>query len=200
MTRFLLIRHALTDAVGQHLSGRAPGVLLNAQGQAQAQKLAARLAALPLAAIYSSPLERAVQTAAAVAEPHQLPVISCADFLEIDYGKWTNCTFQELEGQPEFQRFNTFRSSTRIPGGELMREAQARILSGLEKLAARHPQATVAVVSHADVLKAAVAHYVGIPLDMFQRLEISPASVSIVELFAETARLLRLNDTGELTS
>ena len=198
MTKFLLLRHALTDSVGQRLSGRTPGVPLNAEGQAQAQQLAARLADVPIAAIYSSPLERAVQTAEPVATAHKLTTTICDDFLEIDFGKWTNCTFQELQNQPQFQRFNSFRSSTRIPGGELLLEAQARAVAGLSKLCAQHPGQTVAVVSHADMLKAAVAYYAGIPLDIFQRLEISPASVSVLEIFDDTARILLLNDTGTL--
>jgi len=198
MTKLLLIRHALTDSVGQRLSGRMPSVPLNAEGQAQAQKLAERLAPVPLAAIYSSPLERALQTAAPLAQRHQLEPIVSEDFLEIDFGHWTNRTFQGLAGEPEFQRFNSFRSHTRIPGGELMLEAQARTVAGLGRLCAQHPGATVAVVSHADLLKAAVAYYAGIPLDLFQRLEISPASVSGLEIFEETAQILFLNDTGEL--
>jgi probable phosphomutase (TIGR03848 family) len=200
MTKFLLIRHALTDSVGKRLSGRTPGVPLNAEGQAQAQQLAARLADVRLDAIYSSPLERAVQTAAPLAAQHNLETILNNDFLELDFGDWTNCTFQELQDQPQFQRFNSFRSNTRIPGGELMLEAQARAVAGLGKLCAQHPDQTVAVVSHADLLKAAVAYYAGIHLDMFQRLEISPASVSVLEIFEETARILSLNDTGTLAN
>jgi probable phosphomutase (TIGR03848 family) len=198
MTKFLLIRHALTDSVGKRLSGRTPGVPLNAEGQAQAQQLAIRLADMPIAAIYSSPLARAVQTAAPIAAQHDLETSISEDFLELDFGNWTNCTFQELHDQPQFQRFNSFRSSTRIPGGELMLEAQARAVAGLGKLCAQHPGQTVAIVSHADILKAAVAYYAGIHLDLFQRLEISPASVSVLEIFEETARILLLNDTGTL--
>lgn len=200
MTRFLLIRHATTDSVGKRLSGRTPGVPLNEAGRAQARKLAERLAGLPIAAIYSSPLERAVQTAEPLAKVRNLAAVISQDFLEINFGDWTNCPFEELESQPLFQRFNSFRSGTRIPGGELMLEAQARIVAGLERLRTRHPHETVAVVSHADLIKAAVAYYTGIQLDMFQRLEISPASVSMVELYDETARILLVNDTGELTA
>ncbi len=198
MTKFLLIRHALTDSVGKRLSGRTPGVPLNTEGQAQAQQLAMRLADVPIAAIYSSPLERAAQTAAPLAAQHGLETIVSDDFLELNFGDWTNRTFQELQNQPKFQQFNNFRSNTRIPGGELMLEAQARIVGGLHKLGAQHVGQTVAVVSHADMLRAAVAYYAGIHLDMFQRLEISPASVSVLEIFEETARILLLNDTGAL--
>ncbi|MBF9252994.1 histidine phosphatase family protein [Pontibacter sp. 172403-2] len=196
MTRFLLIRHATNDTVGKRLTGRTPGVSLNEEGQAQAQKLAERLASLPVTAVYSSPLERAVETAEPIARLLHLENTVREDFMEINFGEWTNSAFQDLEKQPQFQRFNSFRSGTRIPGGELMLEAQARIITGLEKLCVQHPQETVAVVSHADLIKAAVAYYAGIHLDMFQRLEISPASVSVIEIYDETARILLVNDTG----
>lgn len=198
MTRFLLIRHAVTDAVGHHFSGRQPGVPLNAAGLVQAQHLARRLAPVSLAAVYTSPLERTLQTATPIAQAHDLTPINCDDFLELDLGEWTGQPFTALHDDPQFHLFNAFRSNTRVPGGELMLEAQTRIVAGLARLAARHPQATVAVVSHSDLLKAAVAYYAGIPLDLFQRLEISPASVSTLELYPETARLTGLNDTGEL--
>jgi broad specificity phosphatase PhoE len=198
MTRFLLIRHATTDAVGQRFSGRLPGVLLNAEGQAQAQQLAGRLAEAPLDAVYSSPLERALQTAKPLAATHHLmPVVEEA-FIELNLGEWTNKTFQELHDDPQFHLFNSFRGGTRIPGGELMLEAQARMVAGLQRLAGQHPYQTVAVVSHSDLIKAAVAYYAGSPLDLFQRLEISPASVSILEIYAESARLIALNSTPEL--
>ena len=198
MTRILLIRHATTDAVGQRFSGRLPGVLLNAEGQAQAQQLAARLAAAPLHAVYSSPLERALQTAELLAQAHGLQPLVCDDFVELDLGSWTNKTFQELNDDPQFHLFNSFRSGTRIPGGELMLAAQARMVAGLQRLAGQHPQQMVAVVSHSDLIKAAVAYYAGIPLDLFQRLEISPASVSVLEIYAESARLIALNSTPKL--
>jgi probable phosphomutase (TIGR03848 family) len=196
MTRFLLIRHAVTDSVGKRLSGRASGVHLNETGKVQAQALAERLASVPLAAIYSSPLERALETAAPLATLRQLETEIAEDFLEVDFGAWTNRTFQELDGEPQFKLFNTFRSSTRIPDGELMAEAQNRIISGLQKLTRKHWDETVAIVSHADLIKAAVAFYAGIHLDLFQRIEISPASVSVLEIYDETARLLHINDTG----
>ena len=198
MTKILLIRHATTDSVGKRLSGRTPGVHLNPAGQTQAQKVAQRLADLPIAAIYSSPLVRAMETAGPLAEKHNLQTIINEDFLEIDFGIWTNSTFTELQHEPQFKLFNQFRSGTRIPGGELMLEAQARVISGLQKLCMQHPQQTIAVVSHSDLIKAAVAYYAGIHLDMFQRLEISPASVSIIQIFEETAQILLVNDTGEL--
>ena len=198
MTRFLLIRHATTDAVGQRFSGRLPGVPLNTEGQAQAQQLAARLAAVPIHALYTSPLARAMQTAEPFANTHGLQAVVDEAFIELDLGEWTNRTFQELHHDPKFHLFNTFRSGTRIPGGELMLEAQTRIVAGLNKLGERHPNQTVAIISHSDLIKAAVAYYLGMSLDLFQRLEIEPASVSVLEVFDETARLLVLNHMGEL--
>lgn len=196
MTRFLLIRHATTNSVGKSLTGRMPGTPLNEEGALQAQQLAQRLAVLPIAAIYSSPVERALQTAACMAKVLQLEPVTSDDFLELDFGQWTGASFDTLAGDQQFQRFNSFRSHTRIPDGETMLEAQGRIVSGLQKCCSRHSGQTVAVVSHSDMIKAAVAYYAGIPLDLFQRLEISPASVTVLELYAETARLVLLNDVG----
>ncbi|MDQ3846567.1 MAG: histidine phosphatase family protein [Bacteroidota bacterium] len=199
MTRFLLIRHATNDTVGKRIAGRMAGVRLNKEGWVQAQKLAERLAHLPITAIYSSPLERAMETAEPLARLLQRSTIPCEDFLEIEFGEWTNGTLEELQPQPLFQRFNLFRSCTRIPGGETMLEAQVRMIAGMEKLYNRHQNETVAIISHGDLIKAAIAYYAGIHLDLFQRLEISPASVSIVEVYDETARILLVNDTGGIS-
>jgi probable phosphomutase (TIGR03848 family) len=198
MIKILLIRHALTDSVGKRLSGRMPGVFLNEEGRKQSQELAERLTGLPVTALYSSPLERALETARPIAQSLNLPCIVSDDFIEIDFGKWTNCMIDEIKHDPQFVQFNSFRSSTRIPDGELMSEAQVRIVTGLEKLHAKHPNKTVSVVSHADLIKSAVAYYAGIHLDMFHRLEISPASVSIIEVHDDTARILLLNETGHI--
>lgn len=198
MIRFFLIRHATNDTVGKIFAGRMAGVNLNAEGREQARKLAERLAGLPISVVYSSPLERAVETAEPLAELLNLKIEICEDFVEIDIGEWTNLTIEELEMQTKFRLFNSFRSNTRIPGGETMLEAQARMIAGLEKLRLRHEGETVAVVSHADLIKAAVAYFAGIHLDMFQRIEISPASVSIVEIYEETARILTVNHMGEI--
>src|SRR5206468_6060761 len=145
MTKFLLIRHAATDTAGKKLTGRMTGVHLNEQGVKQAQRLAERLANIPIAAIYSSPLERAIETAEPVAKAHQLEIIIQQDFIEIDFGEWTNCSIEELRNNKQFQLFNTFRSVTRIPGGELTLETQARIVAGLQQLCTQHPNQTVAV-------------------------------------------------------
>ena len=198
MAKFLLIRHATTDTVGTRLAGRMVGVPLNEEGRTQAQKLAERLAGLPIAAIYTSPLERAVGTAEPMAQLLNLQTVTYEDFSEIEFGEWTNSTLEELQKHPQFQPFNSLRSCTRIPGGELMLEAQTRMITGLQKLYMQHKNETVAVISHADLIKAAVAYYAGIHLDLFQRIEISQASVSIIEIGDETARILLVNHTGEI--
>lgn len=195
MTKFILIRHALTDYAGKVLSGRSPGIGLNKEGKLQADRLAEKLSGLPVSAIYSSPLQRAVETAQAISTALYLPLNISEDFLEIDFGKWTNCKIEELKSDPQFTRFNLFRSGTSIPGGEWMADAQSRIIKGLQKLFVRHPSQTVAIISHADLIKSALAYYSGIPLDMIHRIEISPASISIIELYDDSARILLLNET-----
>jgi probable phosphoglycerate mutase len=111
-------------------------------------------------------------------------------------GEWTGLSFDQLDARNEWRRFNTVRSMTRIPGGELMLETQARIVTELEALRCRHPEKVVAVISHGDVIKCAVAHFAGAPLDLFHRIEISPASVSVVGLADYGPHLQRVNDTG----
>lgn len=111
-------------------------------------------------------------------------------------GEWTGSTFEQLNSQPLWHRFNFLRSLTRAPGGESMIEVQSRIIGELECLRLRHPEQVLAVVSHADVIKAAVAHIAGIPLDLFHRIEISPASVTVLSLGERSVRIQRVNDTG----
>ncbi len=198
MTRFLLIRHATTDSVGKRLSGRLPGIHLNEEGKMQAKLLAESLSGLPIAAIYSSPLERAVETAEPISTSLNFKIISKDDFVEINFGEWTNKTFEELQNEKQFQLFNSFRSNTRIPGGELMIEAQSRMISGIQKLCIQHQNETVAIISHSDLIKATIAFYAGIHLDMFQRIEINPASVSIIEIDDYSAKIILVNNTGKI--
>lgn len=169
---------------------------LNEEGRAQAEGLAARLSSAPLRAVYSSPLERALETAAPLARALGLEVRVSGALNELDFGEWTGRTFSELEREPGWRRFNSFRSGTRIPGGELMAEAQARFVAEMGRLRERHAGEALALVSHADPIRAAVAHYAGIPLDLFLRVEVSPASVSVVEVGEYGPRIISVNDTG----
>lgn len=198
MTTFLLVRHATCDHLGRSLAGRAPGVRLNEAGRREAERVAARLAAAGLDAIYSSPLERTMETATAIAARAGLRVEPVADLQEIDLGAWTGCTFEALRGDPEWGRWNSTRSLVRPPGGESMLEVQARAVAALERLRASHREDRVAVVSHSDVLRAAIAYYVGIALDLLLRIEVDPASVSTLVVTDWGARLAGLNDTGAL--
>jgi broad specificity phosphatase PhoE len=127
-----------------------------------------------------------------------LNVQPCEAANEIDFGEWTGKSFEELEPLPAWRRFNRLRSIARIPGGESMPEAQIRMVSELECMRRRHPGQHVALFSHGDPIKAAIAHCAGIPLDLFHRIDIAPASVSVVSLDESGPRILRVNDTGEL--
>lgn len=196
MTTLLLVRHAHTDAVGRSLAGRAAGVALSPDGRVQAARLAARLASETLDAVYTSPLERAVRTAEAIAEPRGLQVAVEDGLTELDFGGWTGARIDTLEPDERWRRFNVFRSGTRIPDGELALEAQVRVVCALLRLRERHPQGTILAVSHADVIRMAVAHFIGMPIDLALRLEVDPASVSALELSDWGARLLALNATG----
>lgn len=195
-TTTLLIRHARTDAIGQWLCGRAAGVHLSAEGQAQADRLGRALSSIPLAAIYTSPIERAAETAHALARYQGVPVQLCEDLSEIEFGAWTGKTFGDLERDPEWRTFNERRSQAVVPGGERPQQVQARILAALETLGAAHAGRTIAVVSHGDVLRFAVLHYAGIPLDEYHRIEIHPASVSALRLSPGGARMLYVNHDG----
>lgn len=198
MTRFLLIRHAMTDLTGKILLGRTEGVHLNEEGIRQAQNLATWLSELPVAAVYSSPLERARETAGKIAESLNLELKISDDFTEMNYGRWTGLTIAEAKEDPVFGHFNKFRRSTRIPDGETMGEAQVRIVQSMEKLRQEYEGRIVAIISHADLIKSAIMRFAGINLDMFQHIEISTASVSIVEMHDDMGRILLMNGTGDL--
>jgi broad specificity phosphatase PhoE len=177
-----LVRHGEHTLPPGTLAGRLPGIYLSERGKAQARALARRLAATPIAVVYASPLERTRETAAAIAAPHRLPVSILEQAIEIDFGGWAGMSFAELEGDPHWRRWNEQRSLARCPGGETMIEAQARIVDELHAVARRCDGLAVAVVSHGDVIKAAVAWWLGIPLDLFQRLDIAIGSLTVAEL------------------
>jgi probable phosphomutase (TIGR03848 family) len=198
MTTFLLIRHAMNPYVGRALAGHKPGVHLDEQGRAQAQELSHRLRDTRIDALYSSPLERALETAEPLAIARGLTVHHRPRLIEIGLGEWTGHEFAEIDDQPHWRRFNSFRSSTRIPGGELMTEVQTRIVDEMEELRRHHPDGAVALFSHADVIKCAVMFYAGAPIDFMHRFEISPASVSIIKLADWGAQLHTVNDTGSI--
>ncbi|MBV9125527.1 MAG: histidine phosphatase family protein [Planctomycetes bacterium] len=197
MTTFFLIRHAANDLVGHTLAGRMPGVHLNALGRQQAEGVAELLARAPIHQIFSGPLERAQETAQFLAKRMRLEVQTAEALGEIDFGDWTGLTLEQLAPVRQWQLFNSFRSGTRVPRGELALESQARMVVFLDRLRQQFPDQTLALVSHGDVIKAAVAYYLGIPLDLFQRLEISPASVSALVLEDYGPQILYVNRVAE---
>jgi probable phosphoglycerate mutase len=182
MTTFLLIRHALCDPVGRAIAGRSPGVHLNEAGRAQARALAERLAEVPLAAVYSSPLERALETAELIALPHRLIVRPALGLNEIDFGAWTGRTLTELQEIPEWHAFNASRGSVRIPGGETMTEVLGRGLFELDRLWSAHPHNgdVVALVSHGDVIRAVLTRIMGTRVEFLDKGNVSPASMNMV--------------------
>lgn len=198
MTTFFLIRHASCSGLGKTLWGRTPGVCLNEKGKLQAQRLVDRFSGITLQAIYSGPLERAVETAETLARSLNLEVQKHPAFNEIDFGDWSGKSFDELASVEGWDRFNSHRSVTRIPSGESFVEVHNRVATALYALSSHHGNANVAIVSHADVIKAAVGYFTVTPIDSLQRIEISPCSVSAIAIDGDNVRLLTINNLCEL--
>ena len=197
-TTLILGRHAVTAETGPKLSGRKPGIDLSDLGNEQAKSAGARLADVPLSAIYASPIERTQQTAAHIAAHHEVPVTVLDGVIEAEYGDWTGGTIAELAKTDLWKTVQRTPSRARFPNGESIAEMQTRMVSALETVVERHPGEVVAVVSHADPIKAAIAHFTGVHLDLFQRIHVSPASITVFALGPHGAMLMKCNDTGSL--
>ena len=195
MRLLLLLRHAVTEHTGARLSGWMPGLHLSEQGREQAGALAGRLEPVPVDALYASPLERCQETAVVLAEAKGLKVETLEDLGEVRYGDWTGRTLKELAREPLWKVVQTTPSAARFPDGESLYEMQSRSVLAIERLRAAHPGQTVAVCSHADVIKALACHYLGMHLDLFQRVVVSPASLTAIA-FGPAPYLVRLNDLG----
>jgi probable phosphomutase (TIGR03848 family) len=199
VTLLLLVRHAVTDMTGKRLYGRSEGISLSEAGREQAAGLAKRVAEVPLDALYSSPLDRCMETAAPIAEACGVTVQQVEGMLEIDYGDWTGRPFTSLSRTKLWREFHgATPSAPRFPGGETLAEAQARVVGATGELVDRHPKGTVAVVTHGDVVALVLAYYAGIHVDLFQRLEVAPASVTAIGVGSGAPRIRRVNDTGTL--
>lgn len=197
-TLILLVRHGETPTTGTVLPGRAPGLHLSERGRAQADAVAERLWDLPVEAIYSSPLERARETAEPTATRTGRAVAVEAGLLECDFGDWTGAALAGLTGLPEWQTVQHNPSVFRFPNGEGFSAMQARMVGTLDTLRAAHPGGVVVCFSHADPIKAAVAHALGTHLDLFQRIMISPASVSAISYAdGKAPAVLMVNSTSE---
>jgi broad specificity phosphatase PhoE len=182
MTTFYLIRHAECDGVGEVLWGRSPDVHLNDTGKRSARQLAERLTELELHVLYSSPLERAVETANEIVSGVNLPVQMNETFNEIDFGEWTGESIEQLANEPLWQEFNVFRGRTLIPGGESIPDAQDRVVAELKRLAEQHAGQHVAVVTHAEIIRIGLSYFNGTSLDEWYRIDVPPCSINLLVL------------------
>lgn len=199
MTYLFLIRHGENEWVETgKLAGRTPGVHLNEKGHQQSAALAERLANQPITAIYSSPLVRCVETAQPLAQRLGVPVCEETGLLEVDYGEWRGAELKELSKKPDWQLVQMYPSGFRFPGGETLREVQSRVVATLERIRTEHAGEAIALFAHGDILRTTLAWYLGAPLDLFQRIVINTASVSLLGFHHFGPRILVVNDTGEI--
>lgn len=198
MLNLLLIRHAENDYVRSgKLAGWLPDIHLNEEGVRQANLLGTRLASMKLDGLYSSPLERAIETAQAIATHHPKLKVQIDDRLgEARYGKWTGKRIKQLAGTKLWQIVQRYPSRARFPDGESLTEMQGRAVASIEVIVAKHSKGIVAVVSHGDVIKSILAHYLGMHLDQFQRIVIAPASLSAISFHHSAPSIVRMNDTA----
>ncbi|HET9667336.1 MAG TPA: MSMEG_4193 family putative phosphomutase [Desertimonas sp.] len=196
-TRVLLVRHGLTESTGSVLPGRAPGLNLSDTGRTQAQRTAELISdGNTIDAVYTSPLERARQTAAPIATATGCRAKVDRGLIECDFGEWTGQQLSALMKKPAWTTVQRAPSSFRFPDGESFVEMQLRMVSTIERLRNAHPGGTIVCVSHADPIKAAIAQSIGTHLDLFQRIVISPASVSVLAFLAGNPVVLSVNSTG----
>ena len=199
VTTLLLIRHGVTAATGTRLGGRTEAELSD-NGRRQAEAAGARIAALPVRAVYASPLARTWQTAEIVGKAVGREPVACDGLLEVDYGTWTDRSLASVARTRMWPVIQARPSLAAFPEGETIRGAQLRAADAVEELVARHRSGVIAAISHADVIKALIAFYLALPLDSFQRLHVNPASVSVLRLSPGGGRpvLVRFNDDGAL--
>jgi probable phosphomutase (TIGR03848 family) len=199
MALVFLVRHGLTAQTGHRLYGRAPGVELDRRGLAQADELVSRFEGVRLAAIYSSPLERCMQTVAPLARARRLLVRTDDALIEMDAGDWTGRTLAQVRRTAAWRTVQRTPSAFAFPGGgEAFPDAQARVIAAIDRIARRHRRGSVVVASHGDIVRIALAHYAAAPLDEFQRIVIDTAAVSVVLLGGDRPHVALVNDTGGL--
>jgi broad specificity phosphatase PhoE len=194
MTRILLIRHGNTDLVSIKLCGRLPGIPLNSEGLRQSQAVGLHLRdRVKLHAVYSSPVQRAVETADAIADAQNLPVELDERLSEMDFGDWTGYTFEKLKNLEAWHRYNRNRSLVTVPGGESLIVVQARAWECLSEVAEKHKGQTVAMITHGDVIRVLLVLFLGMPLDHLLRLEVAPGSITEVALGSDYPVIASLN-------
>lgn len=200
MQLVLLIRHGLAEYKPGRLYGWTPGVHLSAEGRDQAKRLAERLEPVKLKALYSSPLERCCETAEAIAAGRRLNIETVEALGEVRYGSWQGKTYKSLIKKPLWRTVQLMPSQARFPGGESLLELQTRGVDAVEELRGRHKTGAIAIVSHADMIKALVAHYLGLHLDLFQRIHIDTASLTAIAFHGAFPRVVKISDTGDYSS
>lgn len=191
-TDILLIRHGNID-MAQRVPGRLPDVHLSPEGVEQMKKLSESLADVKIDAIYASPLDRTVESANIIAQNRSIEIQKCDPLVEINFGNWTGKKFADLESDPEWKQFHSYRNGTIIPDGELMVEVEARMVKLIEELFRKHQGKTLVLVSHNDPIKSVIAHYLGISLDMFHRITITTASISILSMYHDLVEIRGIN-------
>src|SRR5438093_3909391 len=198
MATLFLIRHAVTAQTGRLLYGQTPGIGLDDRGRAQAAGLVERFSSVRLTAIYSSPLERCVETVEPLAAAQRLPIREVRDLIEMDAGSWTGRTLAHVRRTKRWKTVQQQPSAFRFPAGEGFLEAQARAVAAIEAIARRHPRGRVAIATHGDIVRIVLAHLLGTPLDDFQRIVADTASVSVVVTHATYRGVVLVNHTGGL--
>jgi broad specificity phosphatase PhoE len=198
MTVLHLLRHGEHGLLGHVLAGRMPGVGMTERGRAEIAAVAERLAGEGIAAIYASPLQRTRETAEIVAARLGLPIEFRDDVIELDFGEWTGATFDAIRADPRWIAWSQHRSLAMIPGGESMRAVQKRVVEALLDIADRHRDETVVIVSHGDVIRAALVFALGMPLDFYGRIEVGQGSLSTIRLDRAGIRVIAVNDRPRL--
>ena len=200
MTTFLLVRHAAVQEPPDILAGRNNDIHLSAEGKDRAAWLARSLRDLPVAAVWTSPLIRALQTAAPIAQELNLPVKVSQLLNEVDYGEWTGCSFEGLERDVRWQNYNTARSKSAIPSGESITQLERRVEQQLGLWMQDYPAKLIIAITHAEIVRIALLHTLGLSIDHFDRIEVSPGFVTAMERDGSRKRVICINESGALES
>jgi broad specificity phosphatase PhoE len=198
MTVFHLLRHGEHVLAGRVLAGRTPGVGLSARGRLEIAAVADRLGCEKIEALYASPLQRTRETAEVLSARFGLPVEYRDDLIELDFGEWTGLTFDAVRADERWRLWSTYRSIATVPGGESMRAVQERVVRALFELRQAHHEGTVLIVSHGDVIRAALLFALGMPLDLYSRIEVGLASLNTIHIDNSGIRVLAVNERPRL--
>lgn len=196
----LLVRHALTEQTGKRLTGWRPGIHLSAEGREQVAALTQRLGPVNVAAVYSSPLDRALETAKPIAAAKGLRVRVREELGEVHYGHWEGKPLRALAKTKLWRQVRSRPSQARFPGGDSLRDTQVRVVDAVERIVEENSKGVVVAVTHGDPIRLLAAHYAGVHLDLYQRLVVAPASLSAFWLGDGGPFVLKLNDTADLSA